>query len=191
MGRGTTETGLWASLHPVARGAQSLPPFKFQHSMLLSPRISWIFAPFSAALALCWSRDEQSQARSLCPCIATPSAHGMGKAPAAAAVGRAEMSLPAAESPTLMVLRAASCPAPSAKHTPQLMFLRWQINVLVSCWMAHSLSRGAVLGDRTCGPLPDHPMACACDVPGGCWGVASQEHPASGQAGMLQALAGN
>lgn len=193
MGRGTTETGLWASLHPVAHGAQSLPPFKFQHSTLLSPRIFWIFVPFSAALGLCWSRDEQSPARSLCPCIDIPPAPWHGQSPSSSHCGQGRNVPSSHLVPMLMVLRASSCLAPSAKHTPCLVFLRWQINVLVSCGLAHSFSRSAVLGDKGRGPLPGHPMARAQKVPGwGDGGVASR-WPGRDAAGSLcpWSLAGN
>lgn len=119
----------WSAVfHPLS--------FKIRRAPSCPPGISHIFTPVSAALGVCWSRDKQSWAASLCPSLPSHQLHGAGKALPAVAAGRAETSLPAAASPMLLVARAASCPVSSARHAAQLTFPRWQIKVLVLPWLA-------------------------------------------------------
>lgn len=106
---------------------------------------------------------------------------GAGKAPAAVAVARAEMSLPAAASP----------------RAPQLMFPRGQS--MSSCSLGWRVASPAVLCRGTgaepfaqpcCGLCPRAACSPGPAHSAGCWGSASRERPAASQAGrqgMLQA----
>lgn len=85
LGRGGIKPGRWASPCPGAPGVQSLPPFKIQytHSTLLSPR-----GLPHLCTCQCWSRDEQSQARSLCPCFTPTPALWCGQSPGSSCCGQ-------------------------------------------------------------------------------------------------------
>lgn len=147
LGRRATKTGSWPA--PCCSWSTVFHPLSFEIHTAPScpPGISHILILLVLLLVCAGVGMNRAGPGPSAPASLSHQLHDMDKAPAAVTVGRAETSLPAAASSMLRVVRAMSCPAPSAKHTPQLMFPRWQINVFMFPSPVCGFPHGAVLGD--------------------------------------------